>query len=265
MILDELAEYARARVENAKKRISFQEIRERAMSLPKGNFRFQRALENNEMSFICEIKRASPSKGIISEEFPYLEIAKEYEAAGAQCISCLTEPKWFMGSDEIFCDIRSKVNLPMLRKDFTVDEYQLYEARCMEADAVLLICALLDTKTIFQFLMRCEEMRICAIVEAHDEEEIKSAVSAGARLIGINNRNLKDFTVDFTNTLKLKDKIPADILLIAESGIKSQEDIKALKKAGVDAVIIGESLMKAKNKGELLESFRRAASEQSEN
>jgi len=260
MILDEIAAYARTRVENAKKEISLQHIREQALSLPKGNFCFKRALENPDMSFICEIKKASPSKGLISMDFPYIEIAKEYETAGADCISCLTEPKWFMGSDEIFFDICSHVKLPMLRKDFTIDEYQLYEAKCIGADAVLLICALLDTKTIQKFLTICEEMGICAIVEAHDEEEIKSAVSAGARLIGINNRNLKDFTVDFTNTLKLKDKVPSDILLIAESGIKSQEDIKALKKAGVDAVLIGEALMKAKNKHKILESFRRAAS-----
>lgn len=259
MILDELAAYAKKRVKRAKETVCLEEMREKAMSLPRGDFYFRHVLESPGMSFICEIKKASPSKGIISEDFPYRKIVKEYEAAGADCISCLTEPKWFMGSDEIFCQIRSDTYLPMLRKDFTIDEYQLYEAKCMGADAILLICALLDTAVMVNFLDICDEMGICALVEAHDEKEIESAVSAGARLMGVNNRNLKDFTVDLNNAARLRDKVPPEAIFVAESGVHSSADIVFLKAIGADAVLIGESLMKASDKKSVLESFRRAA------
>jgi indole-3-glycerol phosphate synthase len=259
MILDELAAYAAKRVADAKKITPIEEIREAAMKPPKGCFRFERTLKGPGMSFICEVKKASPSKGIISEAFPYREIAKEYEDTGADCVSCLTEPKWFLGSDQIFREIRSDISLPMIRKDFTVDEYQLYEAKCMGADAVLLICSLLDTGTLAKYLKVCDEMGISALVETHDEAEIESAVSAGARLIGVNNRNLKDFTVDFLRAAKLRDKIPPSALFVAESGINSPSDVASLKAIGTDAILIGEALMRAKNKREMLLSFRRAA------
>ena len=181
MILDELAAYAAYRVEEAKKKLSPEEIRTQAEHLPKGDFRFEKALKKKGMSFICEVKKASPSKGVIAEEFPYTEIARAYEAAGADCVSVLTEPKWFLGSDDIFREIREAISLPMIRKDFTVDPYQIYEAKLMGADAVLLICALLPTEKLKEYLAICEKLGLTALVETHDEAEIASAVEAGAR------------------------------------------------------------------------------------
>lgn len=258
MILDELAKYAAERVKKAKEQKSLEQIKEEAYALPKGSFRFEKALRGKEMSFICEVKKASPSKGIISEEFPYLEIAKSYEKSGADCISVLTEPKWFLGSDEIFCQIRQEVSLPMIRKDFTVDEYQIYEAKVMGADAVLLICALLDTDTIRKYLEICDTLGISALVETHDEEEIASAVAAGARLIGVNNRNLKDFSVNFENAKRLREKIPKEAVFVAESGVKGEKDVRSLCGIGADAVLMGEALMRAEYPEEKLRSFRQA-------
>ncbi len=258
MILRELAELSMKRAAEAKARVSLEELRERALALPGGDFRFERALKGPELAFICEIKKASPSKGIISESFPYLDIARDYEAAGAECVSCLTEPSRFMGSDGIFREIRSEITLPMLRKDFTVDEYQLYEAKCLGADAVLLICALLETQTIAKFLSICDRLGLSALVEAHDEAELRSASSAGARLIGVNNRNLKDFTVDLSNAARLREKLPPGALFVAESGISSPADAAVMKAAGADAVLLGEALMRASDRRALLSAFRSA-------
>ena len=265
MILDELAAYAAQRVAEAKQRVSLDEMREAALGLPKGDFAFERALKKPGMSFICEAKKASPSKGIIAEAFPYREIAKAYAAAGADCVSCLTEPKWFLGSDQIFSEIRIDISLPMLRKDFTVDEYQLYESKRLGADAVLLICELLDTAAIGRYLEICDGMGLAALVETHDEEQIQSAISAGARLIGVNNRNLKDFTVDFSNAARLRDKIPASAIYVAESGVNSPADVAELQAVGADAVLVGEYLMRAIDKKTALADMRRACHEQNEN
>lgn len=261
MILDELAAYAARRVAEAKKRITPSEMIKTAQSLPRGDFRFERALGKTEMSFICEVKKASPSKGIIAEHFPYVQIAREYERAGADCVSVLTEPKWFLGSDDIFREIRANIGLPMIRKDFTVDEYQIYEAKTMGADAVLLICALLSTDTVRRYLDICDGLGLTALVETHDEAEIASAVEAGARVIGVNNRNLKNFTVDFANAKRLREKIPAGTLFVAESGVQTAADVSALAKIGADAVLIGEALMRADDKRARLHSFREAADE----
>lgn len=261
MILDELAAYAAYRVARAEEQISLEEIQQMAEALPKGDFRFEKALKKEGMSFICEVKKASPSKGIIAEHFPYKEIAREYERAGADCVSVLTEPKWFLGSDEIFKEIRSEISLPMIRKDFTVDAYQIYEAKVMGADAVLLICALLSTETIREYLGICEKLGITALVETHDETEIASAVEAGARVIGVNNRNLKNFTVDFSNSAKLRESIPKDVTFVAESGVKGPEDIRKLSRIGADAVLVGEALMRAADKKAELARFRAAAAE----
>ncbi len=260
MILDELAAYAATRVAKAKKSIPPDGMRQAALALPKGDFRFERALQTDSMALICEVKKASPSKGVISPAFPYLSIAKAYEAAGADCISCLTEPKWFLGSDQIFTDIRAQVSLPMLRKDFTVDEYQLYEAKRMGADAVLLICALLPTRTIARYLEICDQLGISALVETHDEAEIHSAVNAGARVIGVNNRNLKNFTVNFSNAAKLRALVPPSAVFVAESGVQTPADAAALRKAGADAVLIGEALMRAENIADTLSAFKEAVS-----
>ncbi|MBQ9437286.1 MAG: indole-3-glycerol phosphate synthase TrpC [Lachnospiraceae bacterium] len=206
------------------------------------------ALKSPGMSFICEVKKASPSKGIIAKDFPYLEIAKEYENIGAAAVSVLTEPKWFLGKDEYLEEITAGIAIPALRKDFTVDPIMIYEAKCLGASAVLLICSLLDDKTLAGYMDIAHSLQMDALVETHDEEEVERAVRLGANIIGVNNRNLKDFTVDFENTLRLREMIPPDRICVSESGVKSTEDIRKLKNAGVDAVLIGEALMRAEDK-----------------
>ena len=255
-ILDKLADYAKIRVENDKKNISLEEMKTLAKK-NLGEEKFLAALQKKNLSFICEIKKASPSKGIIAENFPYLEIAEEYEAAGADCVSCLTEPKYFLGSDKIFSEVRKKISIPMLRKDFTVDEYQIYQAKFLGADAVLLICAILSANELEKFLSICEELKISALVETHDESEIKTALSVGAKIIGVNNRNLKNFEVDFSNAEKLREIIPAEKIFVAESGVKSISDIVSLKKIGADAVLIGEFLMRTTDRKKILSEARK--------
>ncbi|MFH1511993.1 MAG: indole-3-glycerol phosphate synthase TrpC [Bacillota bacterium] len=259
MILHELAAYAKARVAHAKETKSAEDIRAEALRLPKGDFRFERALKRSRAALICEVKKASPSKGVIAEDFPYLQIARDYQAGGADCISCLTEPKWFLGSDTIFREIRGAVSLPMLRKDFTVDEYQLYEAKAMGADAVLLICALLSQNTIARYLAVCDGLGISALVEAHDAAEIASASEAGARVIGVNNRNLQDFSVNFDNAGALRRLIPPGAVFVAESGVRTPADVAALRAAGADAVLVGEALMRSTDRRAAVAAFLEAA------
>lgn len=255
-ILDQLADYARIRTEQAKQQVPLAVVREQALALPKGTFAFERALKKQELSFICECKKASPSKGLIAPDFPYLQIAKEYEEAGADCISVLTEPKWFLGSDGYLKEIADTVAVPCLRKDFTVDEYMIYEAKLLGAQAVLLICSLLPTETIRKYIGICDTLGISALVEAHDEEEVHSAVDAGARIIGVNNRNLKNFTVDTENSRRMRELVPSDILFVSESGVQSTRDIQVLRESGADAVLIGESLMRAPDKKAKLRELR---------
>lgn len=258
-ILDTIAAYARERVAADKEKLGTEAMRALALQEKANGAAFEAALRSPGLRLICEVKKASPSKGLISPDFPYLEIAREYEAAGADCISCLTEPKWFLGSDGIFQEIRRAVSVPMIRKDFTVDEYQIYQARTLGANAVLLICALLDTRTIARYLALCEELGLSALVEAHTESEIASAISAGARIIGVNNRNLKDFSVDFSNAARLRDLIPPEAVYVAESGVKGPEDAAALKRIGADAALIGEALMRAADRGAMLAAMKEAA------
>ena len=273
-ILDELANAARERVKKDKENVSLEKIRELAEKAAepgdtsgdfgcaatklRGGTRFYDAVRREGLSFICEIKKASPSKGLIDPVFDYQKIAADYEAAGADCISCLTEPTRFLGSDEIFKEVRSLVDTPMIRKDFTVDEYQIYQSKAMGADCVLLICSLLDEKTLSGYLRLCDEIGLSALTETHDEEEIRKAVSAGARMIGVNNRNLKDFSVDFKNAERLRDLIPKGALYVAESGVKSVEDLKLLKEIGADAVLMGEVLMRADDRIAKLKEFKAA-------
>lgn len=247
-ILDQLADYARERVAVAKKKIPLEEIKGQALSLPKGNFAFEKALKRSDISFICECKKASPSKGLISPEFPYLQIAKDYEAAGADCISVLTEPKWFLGRDEHLKEIASAVSIPCLRKDFTVDEYMIYEAKVLGASAVLLICSILSKEKLREYIELCDQLGLSALVEAHNEAEVSVALKTGARIIGVNNRNLKDFSVDTDNSIKLRGLIPENILFVSESGVSSAEDVAKLREIGADAVLIGETLMRASHK-----------------
>lgn len=255
-ILDELAEYAKVRVKEAKKFRPLDVVKTEALSKPKGDFEFEKALKKDGMSFICECKKASPSKGIIAQEFDYLTIAKDYEAAGADCISVLTEPKWFLGSDQYLQEITDAVSIPVIRKDFTVDEYMIYEAKLLGAKAVLLICAILTEEQIREYIRICDTLGISALVEAHDEAEIQMAVRVGARVIGVNNRNLKDFSVDTSNSRRLRQMIPDDVVFVSESGIKDASDIELLKEAKVDAVLIGETLMKAQDKAAKLKELR---------
>ncbi len=255
-ILDQLASHARERVETAKRTVPEQALRDRAEALPKGDFAFETALKRPGMSFICECKKASPSKGLIAPEFPYLEIARDYEAAGADAISVLTEPKWFLGSDEYLQEIAAAVSVPCLRKDFTVDEYMIYEAKLLGASAVLLICAILPEGQIRDSIALCDALGLSALVEAHDEAEIDTALSAGARIIGVNNRNLKDFSVDTGNSRRLRERVPENILFVSESGVKGPADVRALEAAGADAVLIGEALMRAQDKKQMLEQLR---------
>ena len=255
-ILDRLAAYAQERVTAAKQNISIEELKERAVSLPRGDFAFEKALKKDDIAFICECKKASPSKGVIAGDFPYLQIAKAYESAGADCISVLTEPKWFLGSDRYLEEIAAAVHIPCLRKDFTVDAYMLYEAKCLGAAAVLLICSILSEEQIKAYIKICDTLGLSALVEAHDEAEVKTALRCGARIIGVNNRNLKDFSVDTDNSRRLRRLIPKDVVFVSESGVKTPEDVQLLREVGADAVLIGETLMRAADKKQKLNELR---------
>jgi indole-3-glycerol phosphate synthase len=255
-ILDQLADYAKERVNQAQKKVTLNEIKHQALSLPKGSFAFENKLKNPGISFICECKKASPSKGLIAPDFPYKKIAKEYEEAGADCISVLTEPKWFLGSDKYLKEIVDTVSIPCLRKDFTVDEYMIYEAKVLGASAVLLICSILSEEQIKKYISICNELGLSALVETHDAGEVQTALNAGARIIGVNNRNLKDFSVDTDNSRRLRELIPRDVLFVSESGVSSAYDVEKLHDIGADAVLIGETLMRAADKKAKLNELR---------
>ena len=257
-ILDELAAHARERVAAAKREKPLEVIRRQALALPKGDFAFENAMKKPGVSFICECKKASPSKGIIAPDFPYLEIAKEYEAAGADGISVLTEPKWFLGSDRYLKEIAQSVSLPCLRKDFTVDAYMIYEAKLQGASAVLLICSILGEDILRAYIRLCDELGLSALVEAHDGEEVGMALHAGARMIGVNNRNLRDFSVDTDLSRRLRVLIPSDVVFVSESGVRTAEDIRKLRETGADAVLVGETLMRAPDKAAKLAQLRGA-------
>jgi indole-3-glycerol phosphate synthase/phosphoribosylanthranilate isomerase len=268
-ILNEIAAFTRKRIEDRKALIPPERLMTQALALTahssehegrvscaRGTFPFERALAAPGLSFICEVKQASPSKGIISEDFPYAEIACEYEDAGAAAISVLTEPKYFRGSDSHLFEIASERSIPVLRKDFTVDAYQIYEAKILGAAAVLLICAILSPSQLEEYLNVAHKLGLSALVEAHTEDEAKMALHAGARGIGVNNRKLSDFSVDIRNTERISGIIPDTVLLVAESGIKTPEDVKLLRGCGADAVLVGETLMRAADKSAALKELR---------
>ena len=255
-ILDQLAEHARERVAQAKRRRPLADLRRDAQALPMGDFAFERALSAPGLAFICECKKASPSKGLIAPDFAYLDIAKAYEAAGADAISVLTEPKWFLGSDEYLRDIAESVSLPCLRKDFTVDDYMLYEAKLLGASAALLICAILDEAQVRDYIQICDGLGLSALVEAHGEDEVEAALKAGARIVGVNNRNLKDFTVDTGNSRRLRALIPNNVLFVSESGVRDAGDAQAARDMGADAVLVGEALMRSADKRAKLAELR---------
>jgi len=256
MILERIAADTKIRVEKAKRKVPYSEMCRRALEMEGSTgFPFERRLKEPGIHYICEVKKASPSKGVIAEDFPYLEIAKEYEDAGASAISCLTEPKHFQGKNEYLKEIAEAVKIPVLRKDFVVDEYMIYEAKVLGASAVLLICALLDTETVKRYIRICDRLGLSALVEVHDEVQMQSAVEAGARVIGVNNRNLKDFTVDIGNSIRLRNQAPVQILFVAESGIKTAADVEELRQAKVNGVLIGETLMRSPDKKAMLKEL----------
>lgn len=256
-ILDTIADATKIRVAESKKNIEFAQMRRMAEELNANTgFPFKKGLAAEGMSFICECKKASPSKGIIAEDFPYVQIAKEYEAAGASCLSVLTEPKWFLGRNEYLKEIVANVSIPCIRKDFTVDDYMIYEAKTLGASAVLLICAILDKVQLKEYLDIAHSLGLSAIVETHDETEMEMALGSGAGIIGVNNRNLKDFNVDVNNSVNLRKMAGDGVIFVAESGIKTREDIAVLEQNGVDAVLIGETLMKAADKKQMLDYLK---------
>ena len=257
MILDEIAAYTRTRVEALKKHKSLYDVRDDAEGRPAGK-EFYGALAAPGLSVIAELKQASPSKGLIAPDFEriFLDKARQYEEGGAAAISCLTEPKFFLGSDGYLRKVRAAVQLPILRKDFTIDEYQIYEAKCLGADAVLLICSLLSEAQLAEYLCQAHELGLSALVEAHDADEVGAAIAAGAGIIGVNNRNLKDFSVNPLNSLRLREQIPADKIFVAESGIAKASDCAGLKAAGVQAVLVGEALMRSTDPAAMLKEMR---------
>ncbi len=257
MILQEIAEKTKERIQFEKEKVPLRELQARVRDCETGTvFPFEAALRKQGISFICEVKKASPSKGVIAEDFPYVEIAGEYEQAGADAMSVLTEPFYFKGQDSFLREIRQAVSIPLLRKDFTVDEYMLYQAKLMGADAVLLICAILSPMQLAEYRGIARELGLSALVEAHDEQEISMALRAGAGIIGVNNRNLKDFSVDIYNSIRLRELVPGEILFVSESGMKTREDIRRLEENGTDAVLIGETFMRSADKAGMLRQLR---------
>jgi indole-3-glycerol phosphate synthase len=256
-ILKQLADYAKYRTEEEKKRIPLEEVRRQAENMENDTgFPFEKAIGKHGMSMICEIKRASPSKGMIAPDFPYREIALDYEDAGASAISCLTEPKWFLGNDRYLREISSQVRIPVLRKDFTVDPYMIFRAKILGASAVLLICAILETEQIRSYIQVADSLGLSALVEAHDASEISRAIDAGARIVGVNNRDLRNFTVDIDNSSKLRKLVPKDVLFVSESGIRTAEDVAWLYQNGTDAVLIGETLMRSPDRKAVLRELK---------
>lgn len=281
MILDNLAQATKKRIDGQKQLKSLealkQELSEKAkrgeLVLPdkekpfEENFnnpslyRFEKNLKGKGIHIIAEVKKASPSKGLIDPNFDYMKVARDYEMAGVDCVSCLTEPDYFKGSDEIFMEIRRALNTPMIRKDFTVDEYMIYQAKLMGADCILLICAILDDEALMSYYKLADSLGLSVLVETHDEEEMERALKIGARMIGVNNRNLKDFTVDIGNSIRLRKMVPENAIFVAESGIKTREDIKELEDCGTNGVLIGETFMRAADKAKELKLLKGEAYE----
>lgn len=259
-ILEEIAAKTKERVAAAKQQTSLEEMKVRALAIVKAeqeagvfpelpdDFAFAKAIREGDLSFICEVKKASPSKGLIAPDFPYVEIAEDYVRGGASAISVLTEPYWFQGSNDYLQEIKQHVSIPVLRKDFTVDEYMIYEAKVIGADAVLLICAILDDVQLRSYREVADSLGLTALVEAHDQEEVDRAVAAGARLVGVNNRDLRTFTVDIHNSIRYRQSVSSEISFVSESGIRTAEDIAELARNQVNGVLIGETLMRASDR-----------------
>lgn len=258
-ILEEIAEKTRARIRQKRMAVPLEELKDKVKQLPENReFPFEQALRGEGISFICEVKKASPSKGLIAADFPYLEIAREYEAAGAAAISCLTEPEYFQGADHYLAEIARAVSIPVLRKDFTIDEYMIYEAKLLGASAVLLICAILSDEELNSYIRLAHTLGLSALVEAHTDTEVLRAMECGARIIGVNNRDLKTFRVDVSTSVRLRTLVPADILYVSESGIKTRADIEILLRNGTNGVLIGETFMRSPDKKRVLAELKGA-------
>ena len=257
VMLDEIVEKTKLRIDEEKKIKSLDDLKAEVLSKEiEMDFPFKKALSTQDISIIAEVKRASPSKGLIAEDFDYVKIAKEYEEAGASAISVLTEPYFFLGSDDYLSDIAQNVSIPILRKDFVVDEYMIWQAKALGASAILLIVSILDTVQLKKYLDLAHDLGLSAIVETHDASEISTAMIVGAEIIGVNNRNLNDFTVDIENSINLRRCVSGDVVFISESGIKTKEDVTRLKENNVDAVLIGETLMKSDDKKSLISELK---------
>jgi indole-3-glycerol phosphate synthase len=250
-ILDRIVASTEKRVERDKKDGMPPECGEKRQP-----FRFEKSLRGPDMSFICEVKKASPSKGVIAEDFPYLEIVREYEAAGASAISVLTEPEFFQGKYSYLTEIRSITNIPLLRKDFIIDRFQIEQSSCLGADAILLICSILTPAKLAEFIKEADRFGLSCLVEVHDESELRMAVAAGARVIGVNNRDLKTFEVDTGNSIRLRKLVPNNIVFVSESGIRTADDVKLLRNHGIDAVLVGETLMRSADRKAALTALK---------
>lgn len=258
-ILDEIAAKTKERIAQRKMQASLATLRAQAKAMDAHTgFPFEQALRQPGISMICEVKKASPSKGVIAAEFPYVQIARDYEAAGAAAISCLTEPYYFQGRDRYLQEIVSQVSIPVLRKDFTVDAYMVYEAKILGASAILLICAILTDSELKEYLTLAGELGLTALVEAHTEKEVYRAVKCGARVIGVNNRDLKTFQVDLAASLRLRERVPKEAVFVSESGVRNTADIVQLYQAGTDAVLVGETLMRSPDKKRILAEWMEA-------
>ncbi len=256
-MLDEIVEKTKERVEIAKGIVSMDDLKNEVSLMDiTDDFPFKKALSGEDIAIIAEVKKASPSKGVIAEDFDYLAIAKEYESAGASAISVLTEPYFFMGFDDYLKEISENVSIPVLRKDFIIDEYMIWEAKALGASAILLIVSILDIVQLKKYLDLAHDLGLSAIVEAHDSDEIMRALTVGAEIIGVNNRNLNDFTVDIENSISLRRCVSGDVIFISESGIKTKEDVRRLKENNVDAVLIGETLMKSDDKKAMISELK---------
>ena len=257
VMLDEIVEKTKLRIDEEKKIKSLDDLKAEVLSKEiEMDFPFKKALSAPDISIIAEVKRASPSKGLIAEDFDYVKIAKEYEEAGASAISVLTEPYFFLGSDDYLSDIAQNVSIPILRKDFVIDEYMIWQAKALGASAILLIVSILDTVQLKKYLDLAHDLGLSAIVETHDASEISTAMIVGAEIIGVNNRNLNDFTVDIENSINLRRCVSGDVVFISESGIKTKEDVTRLKENNVDAVLIGETLMKSDDKKSMISELK---------
>lgn len=257
MILDDLVAATKQRLVEEKKQVPLIELKQQAQQIPNRDSQtiINKFLEP-KLHFIGEIKKSSPSKGTIVDDFPYMKIAQEYQDAKIDAISILTEPTYFQGKLAYLKEISKTSNVPLLRKDFTIDPYMIYQAKVAGASLILLIVAILDDEELISYLKLSQKLGLAALVEVHNENELQRALKANAKIIGVNNRNLKDFTVDINNSLKLRPLVPKQIPFITESGIKTSADIKKLKRAQVNGVLIGETFMKAPDRVKIIQKFQ---------